>query len=384
MKYKIKSIGLDTRNLNQVIRSSSSFDYLLTEIGGFKEDLIFKSIKDKELKPQIIVHASYQDLLDFGLSEHLKRIGVPKCSLLLDEGVDILEATLDSDQIMDVGILGNELEKIKLTYDKLIELDKKPVSFIATDLCPFLYNKELVDWVSSLNLQLVSLNQMGGYINAHRNIMSFSVPYLLSFAGFHSDCVILSGREESHYLKSEYYLRNSVINLEYSEETEKLFKMKKSVNKEIKPLKQVVYTGMSLDKDFLISYNNQASLLEGTIIEFSLGKPVEDIIDLQGLGDDPLDGELKSYAELKKLPEDSNSAVKLAHLTYSISNYLRLKFPEYSQELLNIGDKVAYVELSREDTKNGFWFWKKSVSYPKISALILFRENEPPIVKLLR
>ena len=268
-KPKFKSIGLDTRNLEYGPLYFDKFEYVVSSIRANNPHETYGILNSCNKDVKLVLITDFLDSLDVSIVGYLSEVQRDYIDLLLvDAKCDIqkyihyLGVLVESKTVRHIGIINpvsvSQLEKIKITIPDLV--------YVGLDLCPLNYNKEVLDWCSKNNVQVLGFNQFGGHLSAPSLIESFSAPYLLNFSALYSDIIILSGSN----------IKNALNNYNYLEELmdfelyEKDYKLDKSVSKLIKPMKKCVHSLLKIEDEGLeLPFNDPGELYSPE--EISLG-----------------------------------------------------------------------------------------------------------------
>lgn len=348
-KFKIRGTGIDTSTITwKTEKELEGFLYIYTEIGANNEYLL--KVPESSI---LIVRSGHQDGLHDSLKSHIDALGKEKCDLLLiDEGQEVIREDVislyEGRVVRELGIKGNDLEKLKQTWKAMKEKEIDP-TYVAVEFCPLEFPLDVIEWANEQNLMIIGLNSFGGYINGPRNIMAFGAPYLLGFAATYADLVILSGRDLVRSKFNKQYLEN----LE-GEDSSPIYGLKRKVSRGIKPLKGAVGTSLKL-KNITVPYREPELVLynkENHILR--LGKAPEEFTE-------EVNDDINAHLKTLHYPEDGDESIAFSRARFSVIYYLSCKYPEYEQEYVKVGYSVFLITLTKAPTVKGKLWWKKQI-----------------------
>lgn len=362
-KFKVQGVGIDTRTMKSspgVSRIDDEYSYILTSVEANNDYLIRDFVENHVGDPILITSVNFLDSLEVALKDHLENLGKTRINLLLLGPLTDIEKYSENlkniKTIADhVGLIDPEsLDQVKEKTEQLEKLDLK-VEFIALPISPLDFNLEILNYCEENKIEVIGLNQMGGYLSAPRNIEAFSVPYLLGFSAFYSDVVILSGRDIFAALDNKWYISEL-----YNTEADPGYILKKSISKPVKELKTAIYTSVSLEGEgSIVPYDDPTMLFIGDGFRFKIGSPLKKMKEysLLGVGEDEI--EILDYVKSLHLPEDGSHSVRSAFIRNKIKNYLESKYSDYTITFLNVGNSALVVSLDKETIVTGAFFWQK-------------------------
>jgi len=325
MIYKMKNIGLDTTNNSYKpdIEMVKQFNYIHTNISSnndylFRELLEMDDFKDTKLVTTI----DFLDKLEETLASHIYFIGgKPIDILLIDSKCDIntykdnIKAVIEKGIVKSVGL--SNPDKID-TISKFIKMFKNEFAGISLNLCPLNFNFDIIQWCNKNNVYIFGFNSFGGNISSNLVIESFTVPYLLNFASVYCDIVFLSGRDLIRANEDRVYL-GQLVGKEVTDN--KIYELRKSVDKLVKPLKRVINMSLVVEKDkIVLPYYTPSDIFNPEELYLSLENKKLKFEPMKEEDKDEIIGLSESFLLSYVLPKDSKSdedilaSIKLKYL----------------------------------------------------------------------
>ena len=189
---KIEGVGLDCSTLSY--RPSPEYlpDFLYIDTSSNNLGVLEGMLGGKNLIIRIGTAGK-------GMLEVLGGLGVRVIDVLLlpaSSSIDLeeLREVLEEFEIRSVGIDRPE----SLTQCREAAEQIKHVilpSYLALDICPLHFQKELIDWAEEGGIEVLGFNPFGGFLSGPLVIQSFTLPFLLTFSAAYSKIVFLSGRD---------------------------------------------------------------------------------------------------------------------------------------------------------------------------------------------
>ncbi len=165
------------------------FDYFHTSISANNDFLISEFIKSFP-GGNLITSIDFLDNPERALLGHLLELGRKKVDLLLIDSEVILKnlGTVKETikQLREYKIIEEFGVKNPKTAEDLKAMEEaieEKIKFVSLDLCPLNFNYDIVNYCKENTIDLLGFNPFGGYINSASVISSFTIPYLLGFAG---------------------------------------------------------------------------------------------------------------------------------------------------------------------------------------------------------
>lgn len=391
--FKIQGVGLDTSTIDYNPGSySGNYDYYYTSISA-NNDYLLKDMIDEGTP--VIVGVDFLESLENVLENHLRAIGRKKADLVLFSGnikFDQAPETMP-ESLFESNLVGHCGIQSPVSVDQVKELrEKYKIEYICIPLCPMEFDPDIIEYAEQEKIHLIITNPFGGYLSAARNIISFSVPYLLSFAATYGDIVLVSGRDLIKADTSRDFL-NSLIGLPSNPG----FRLTKAVNREVKEIKKAIFTSVKID-DYIVPYDSPENIIDQENFGFGFGKYIQSlpesidfIKDIESADDidreeSTVAKEINHFLRVVHYPIDGSLDIQFAVARYKIIEYLDQKFPDYKKEFAKIGNRVLMVSLTSPVRITGHFLWKKvakeeTTMYYMILPLegkdhIIFREVE--------
>ena len=232
--YEIENaINIDPLYLNEV---SKWFRYVDTSI-CYNNDLYLKPLLKENRRIKVIskIPPQMTDDYEFMLSNHLRCLGRRRIDIMLihnprsnwDRIASLLE---NDDRIKEVGVSNFSISD--LNHYK--ELNGHYPKYNEIEINPEFYDKELIEFCHSNDIKLIAYAILGGKYNARRNISRYTHPYLLNFAGYNAEFLILRSDNPNRLRWMSVYLNNIQKNVNDTHDT-KVFERSSSNNKSIMP-----------------------------------------------------------------------------------------------------------------------------------------------------
>lgn len=363
--FKIQGIGLDSSTLTYdpgVSRIDDGYNYLMTNISKSNDFVISSYAKNLPSNVALFTVVDYLDNLVAGLSYHLEEIGKRHVDLLLvstdanwEDYAEALKLAETEGKVKHFGLeQPGDVEAIKKCQGIMDTLGLK-IEYITLPICPLEFNNEIITYCNENKIGIIGLNSFGGYLSAPRNITAFSVPYLLMFAAYYCDIVILSGRDMLKAYEDKEFLSSLI-----GREADPGMALKKSISKPVKEIKQAIYTSLKMDEDNVIPYTSPETLLYAEDYMFKFGLSSEKITKVEGEGG--LTKEGNDFLDICYFPTDAKPGDIFALGYYRIMEFLRNKLgSEYELSALKVGQSILFINAVKEDTVSGHLLWQKII-----------------------
>lgn len=308
-EFRIKSIGLDTTNLNYYVpeyyEDKGTYSYYITNVSSNNGALVSTILPEDE-NYKIVTCVNYLDNVSKSLIDHLEEMDKTSADILMidsrcdfDKYFDEIKFIMNSRFADEIGIMNPEYLKL----EKLEELrNLLNVKYIGMNISPLYYNVEVMNWAKNKDVLVMGLNPLGGYLSANLLINTFTLPYLLKFAADNSDIVILSGRDIVSANVNSSYL-GSLIGQDKGDTS---YVVKKTIDKLVKPLKTAGFSSLKVEEE-LFNVNDPEILFNDDEMSLNFGKPLEKI-DKDLNTDDELVKSIEAYLSEVKIPEDAKTA----------------------------------------------------------------------------
>lgn len=365
LAYPLQSVGLDTTTIKQtpIFEPGEYFKYIYTSISCGNDIIIGEAIKKYEPKPPLIVYIDFLDNLEEMLKLHLEALGRKTADIVL------FDAELDPES---VGEAARNLEDKELSIyfglknpkspQRIIEFEKQEgptIRFIGMNICPTEFNSEVKKHCRISGMTILGFNSFGGYISAPRNIVAFTVPYLLSFAAAHCEVIMLSGRDLQKSWDNFKYL-STLIGKRHNELE---FKLEKKIHKPVSTFNRIVQTSINIGRGFVIPYEDPEFItLDQRDTLFSINKRLLSWNKDYFISDDQV-----IYRELLDLlnsidyPKSWYPELKFILARYKIQEYFKKKHPTAKIDYLQVGNTFLLIDYYREAEVKGHFLWQHVV-----------------------
>ena len=387
--FKISGTGLDTSNLTYVpsaiSEENTSYDYYYTEVKS-NNGLVIKPLLDRSSNVRLVTGIDFLDFSSLAIREHLYELSRQNIDVLLVDSEcnwnkyeDEIKIMLDSGIVSEIGIKNPE----KLSIDKLEDLRIKfGIKYLGINLCPLYYWKDIMDWANKVGVKIFSFNPLGGHITAPSLIDAFSITYLLNFSAMHSDVVFLSGKDIVFSNVNRDYMTSLV-----GEETdESLYRVKKDVNKLIKPLKKLGFTSLKVGEEvFPVSESDILFNFDESVI--SLGEAKSIIDHTKEIEEDDETGQaIIKYLEDAYLPKDTEDPKNyMAIVRPKAFSIFRSRFPEgngWFNVNVFIGD--VYMFNSYREIRKKRWFAPDEVTMESHTYILYYTKGTGFVLRNLQ
>lgn len=377
--YKISGIGLDTSNLSYIPHAISdentSYDYYYTNISS-NNGLVLRPLLDRSNNVTLAVGVDFLDHVSLAIREHLYELSRSTVNILfIDAGCkwyeyeDEIKSMLESGLVDELGIKNPE----KLTVDELEVLRVKfNLKHIGINICPLYYWKDIMDWANMVGLKIYGFNPFGGHISAPSLIDAFTIPYLLNFSAMQSDVVILSGKD----IVFSDVNRDYLTSLKGTDTDDSIYKMKKNVNKLLKPLKRVAFNSLSVNGE-LFPVSETDLIFNPEEFTINLGTAAIDIDKITEITEDDVVGqEILKYLEDAYLPKDAKNPKDFMAIirprAFSIFRSHHLEKDGWFNISAFIGD--VFLFNAYRETRHKRWF-SKDIVIPEVHTYLLYYTN---------
>lgn len=362
--FKIQGIGLDSSTLTYdpgVSRIDDGYNYLMTNISKSNDFVISSYAKNLPSDIVLLTVTDYLDNISAGLGYHLEELGRKYVDLLLvttnanwDDYAGSLKLAYEENKVKHFGLeQPSDVEAIKKCQGIMDTLGLK-IEYITLPICPLEFNNEIITYCNENKIGIIGLNPFGGYLSAPRNITAFSVPYLLMFAAYYCDIVMVSGRDMIKAYEDKEFLSSLI-----GREADPGMALKKSISKPVKEIKQAVYTSLKMDEDNIIPYTSPETLLYAEDYMFKFGLSSEKVKKTEDGG---LTKEGNEFLSICYFPTDAKPGDIFALGYYRVMEFLRNRLgSEYELSALKVGQSVLFINAVKEDTVSGHLLWQKII-----------------------
>lgn len=384
--FEIKEVGLDLRNpkkkLHEVTFPETGVDWILIDLMASNDPLIYDVCLKAATKGcmGIIeidlsmfhsedpweeawrIYKKWEDsywsvpfittkILFKGLPKNENPDSYPK-------GRDLFNSCKVGLEIVDQEKWLEEIENWKTYYDG------KVPEFIARSISPLHYNLDFEKWFELSQSEKIGLDWNGGIFSRDMMEEVFGKSYLLSFAALNSDLILLpvysdiltETSEQVNFLKQ-------LIGMDISEQEEKKFILKKSVDRLKKAPKKIIYESLKMDigdKTWVIPSNDTSVLYPYSDTSYSFSAPRRESFPLS---DEPTEEKIAIknliLETLGIKPEELGSKVAWRLITLAVVDWIREKYSatdRWEMEFVEIGDQALGISLTQRTKKK--WYEK--------------------------
>lgn len=307
-------------------------DYMIGEssTGNYYKPFSGKIIS--KIPPQMI--GEYE----FMMSNHLRSLNRQSIDIMLihnsrSEWKDLAVKLNDDDRVIEVGVSNFTIDQIK-EYKELI--GEYPL-YNEMEINPNYYDKDLINFCHDNNIKIIAYAILGGKYNADENIRYYTLPYLLEFAGYHAEYIIIRNDSVRRVSESVEYCYQNIIGKEvnsslYESDEPVLKKSIEPVSKYKYP--KYIYAVRINDKTpYMVTYTNRVPSLDNKSYTEWTPKVYDTInlgekIDFTNVNDIPNENKLPSNL----LMNDDTPAYEFI-TDYRV--YFRYKLREYIMNTMN-------------------------------------------------
>ena len=387
--YKFSGVGLDTSNLTYIPSvisdENTNYDYYYTNINA-NNGLVLRPLLNRSSNARLVVGVDFLDHVSLAIREHLYELGEQRVNvLLIDAGCDWekyedeIKVLQESGIVEEIGIKNPE----KLNVDALEYLRVKfGIRYLGINLCPLYYWKDIMDWSEMVGLKVFGFNPFGGHISAPSLIDAFTLPYLLNFSAMHTDVVFLSGKD----IVFSDVNRDYLLSIIGKEDDEALYRVKKDVDKLLKPLKRLGHLSLHVGEESF-PLDETDLIFNPEEFEISLGSEKLDFDTTLSIEEDDKAGQdIMKYLEDAYLPEDTNNPKDyLAIIRPKAFALFRACYPE-GQGWLNTNVFIGgvYVFNSYREIRHKFWFSKDKVDFESHTYILYYSNGTGFVLRNLQ
>ena len=377
-KFKIQGVGIDTLNITyDPSFSTEKFDYIYTSLTANNERLIGEWVNSMRPTPPLIVYSEFIDSVVPILKEHLEMLGRAKTQLLLLNAEKVIGAKkewLDELNLGPIDNLGIQCPKDVEELKKASEVLGREIKYVALPISPLEFQYDVLEYCKENKITVIGLNPLGGELSAPRNIRSFSLPYLLSFCAFHSDIVIVSGKELVKAEENYEYL-TSLIGAECGEE----FDLKKSISKPVKEIKKAVWTSLDMEDGDIIPYNDPSLLVDSA--KFKFGPPLKTLKERETYEEGTFLGKLTHYLEVLHYPEDGGDSGKFTAARHKLLELIKEDYKGWGVAEVKAGSDILMVTITKDPEIKGHFLWSRLILTDPITFCLMIVDGQP-VVKI--
>lgn len=190
--------------------AAKSFEYIDTSI-CYNNDYCISRVLKRNKKMKVISKIPPQMIneYEFMMSNHLRCLGRNKIDIMLihnprSDWKDLALRLESDDRVIESGVSNFTIDDIKKYKDIVGHYPK----YNEMEINPLYFDKDLIKFCLDNRIKIIAYAILGGKYNARRNIATYTLPYLLSFASVHADFVIIRSdnyhriKESSKYVNS--------------------------------------------------------------------------------------------------------------------------------------------------------------------------------------
>lgn len=230
--YEIENTIWKSTYLNYVDRY---FSYVDTSI-CYNNDLYLKKLlKNKYIKVISKIPPQMFDHYDFMIENHLRCLGRKHIDIMLihnprsEQWKELAVKMLADERLKEIGVSN-------FNIDQLIEYKQLMGSYPAyneMEINPNYYDKSLIEFCHVNNIKIIAYAILGGKYNARRNIATYTLPYLLEFAGRNAEYVIVRSDDYNRLEDMRFHLEShNALDPQYKDS---IFDIEPSTSKSINP-----------------------------------------------------------------------------------------------------------------------------------------------------
>lgn len=360
IKYKVQNIGIDTTTLQGAFGGDKIFPFVYTSISENNDYLVGQYINPED-EQSIIVYIDFTDRLDELLGLHMKALGVKKIDMIF------FDAELDPKKVYEAyktlgdicpPVFGIKNPKNTRQIEEFLNL---PADFkiqgVGIPLSPTEFDYNIIQFCESRQIPIYGFNPIGGYLSAARNISSFSIPYLLSFAAAHCEIIMLSGRDVGKSEDSMEFIKSLIG----ESHPEKEFFLDRKVHRPVSSMGKAVHTSLDLGHGYKLPYNsNDFCSFDSRDVALNFGKPIieypenyDGIYEVQ-----PDFVRVRDMISELKYENSWPSNIKFAYTRYKVMEYFKENYPEASMSYIMIGNSVFFIDFWRDAKFKGTFLWR--------------------------
>lgn len=359
IKYKVQNVGIDTTNLRGSFGGEEVFPFVYTSISENNDYLVGQYI-DPEDDQSILVYIDFTERLEELLKLHMEALGVKKVDMLF------FNADLDPKKVYEAcktlgdicpPIFGIKDPKNTRQIEGFLNLPDFKVQGVGIPLSPTEFDYSIVQFCVDHEIPIYGFNPFGGYISAARNISSFTVPYLLSFAAAHCEVVMLSGRNVGESEDDMKFLKSLIGETHNKGE----YFLDRKVHKPVSSMGRGVYSSLDLGHGYKLPYNsNDFCSLDSRDVILNFGRPiVEYPAEYSGIYEvQPDFVRIRDMIGTLKYEDSWSSDIKFAYTRYKVMEYFKENYPEATMSYILIGKSVFFIDFWRDAKFKGTFLWK--------------------------
>lgn len=399
MNYNIKNIGIDLTRVNNVskkiIPELNKFDYIHTSLDSNNMYNLFYSGEKIDDKVKVIATTNHldSDMHIQNLLLILKRYKLdvlllsPRCDYTKYK--DRLEQLISKDLVVDIGLYNPKSVEYIVDFEKAFN---RKVKYIALDLCPLLFNAEIITWCKNNGVEIMGFNSFGNQYMEPEIVEEFSKTYLLNFSSFYCSTVFLPSSDINNNdfsgLNSMHIYLEKLINREVI--SPEIYTLNKTINKIRKVPKQLISTSLIINDTTVLPCSNHSILLDEDESVVALGDGTDCILKTENDITDELIGicdsiykvykeELQELVTNSSRTEGDEIALLLPKiLLIFISNKYNIKDWEL---VVNKVDNNTFF-ISAVKTKEIKWYRRRPVVEKTVNYIFFYTRKHFILQKL--
>ena len=366
-KFKISGAGIDTTH----VKTSEKIvtDYALTSISSNNDVILNLDTKT------IITTVDHIDSIDSEVEGHLEVLGYGVVDLLLircDPSLDwtnteSLRNLKDSSKVKNFGLIcssNTTVDELK----KVLEESNVYFTYVALPISPLDFNLDLIKECRNLELSIIGLNPMGGYLSGPRNINAFTVPYLLGFCAYYSDIVLVSGRNLEEADDDIIYLGSLM-----GKETKSEYILNKSTSRLVKDIKKAVYPVVKVSENLTVPFDDN-QIVYGDI-SFSFKEVLNNIESHERT---KIENDVNDYLGILKYSKDPYITAK-----YHVLGYLQETLGTYTEfSYIPFGKTTLLINTHRPFSSTGALWWRKFTPEENHYFILTMGDGKPVFIEI--
>lgn len=331
-------------------------DYMIGEssTGNYYKPFSGKIIS--KIPPQMI------NEYEFMVSNHLRSLNRSSIDIMLihnsrSNWTDLAIKLNEDDRIIEVGVSNFSIDQIKEYKDIIGEY---PL-YNEMEINPNYYDKELIDFCHENGIKIIAYAILGGKYNADENIRYYTLPYLLEFAGYHAEYIIIRNDSVRRVSEAVEYCYQNIIDKEARDPKIydiELSELKKSINPVSKYRYPKFIYGIRINENlpYLVTYTNRVPSLDNKSYTEWTPRVYESInfgekIDFMMVNDLPNETNIPSNVLMEgEIPEYEFITDYRVYFRYKLREYImktenpRQVFEDYIDDILVISSNPRGTE----------------------------------------
>lgn len=204
--YEIENFNL-VRNVSKTLYDNG-IKWVDTSICYNNDYHLNSLLKDKRIKVISKIPPQMINEYEFMISNHLRCLGRDKIDIMLihnprsDSWKNLADKMSKDERFLSIGVSNFNIDQIIEYKDIIGEYPE----YNEMEINPLYYDKDLIEFCHDKGIKLIAYAILGGKYNARRNISRFTLPYLLSFAGYNSEFVIIRSDLDERLFRMNRFL----------------------------------------------------------------------------------------------------------------------------------------------------------------------------------